>query len=138
MTEVFSDTLYWLALVRPGDSWRGPAERARTTLGLARLVTTDEILAEFLAAVSAGGPLLWRKAVETVRMLLTNPDVTVVAQSRDSFIRALGRYAQREDKEYSLTDCSAMNAMDAAGIRDILTNDHHFEQEGYNVLIQKP
>jgi predicted nucleic acid-binding protein len=36
-----------------------------------------------------------------------------------------------------LTDCSAMNAMDAVGIRDVLTNDHHFEQEGFNVLIKK-
>jgi len=30
-----------------------------------------------------------------------------------------------------------MNAMDAVGTRDILSNDHHFEQEGYNVLIKK-
>jgi hypothetical protein len=29
-----------------------------------------------------------------------------------------------------------MNAMDAAGIRDVLTNDHHFEQDGYRVLIK--
>ena len=28
-----------------------------------------------------------------------------------------------------------MNAMDAEEIRDVLTHDHHFEQEGYNVLI---
>ena len=137
MKHVFADTLYWLAIVRPGDSWQEPAQRASASLGPVRLVTTDEILTEFLAAASAGGRLLRRKAVETVRMLLTNPDVTVVAQSRDTFVHALGRYAQREDKEYSLTDCSAMNAMDADGIRDILTNDHHFEQDGYNVLIKK-
>ena len=28
-----------------------------------------------------------------------------------------------------------MNVMVAEGITDILTNDHHFQQEGYNVLI---
>jgi hypothetical protein len=28
-----------------------------------------------------------------------------------------------------------MNVMDARGIREILTNDHHFEQEGFVVLI---
>lgn len=137
MTQVFADTLYWLAIVRPGDSWRAPAERARASLGDARLVTTDEVLTEFLAAVSGGGSLLRRRAAATVRMLLTDPDVTVVPQSRDTFIQAIGRYAQREDKDYSLTDCSAMNAMDTVGIRDILTNDRHFEQEGYNVLIKK-
>jgi hypothetical protein len=28
-----------------------------------------------------------------------------------------------------------MNAMDAEGLTDVLTNDRHFAQEGYNVLI---
>ena len=28
-----------------------------------------------------------------------------------------------------------MNTMDAEGITDVLTHDHHFEQEGFNVLI---
>jgi predicted nucleic acid-binding protein len=30
-----------------------------------------------------------------------------------------------------------MNAMDAEGIREVLTNDHHFEQEGYTILIRR-
>lgn len=30
-----------------------------------------------------------------------------------------------------------MNVMDAEGIRDVLTSDRHFEQEGYNVLIRR-
>jgi len=63
--------------------------------------------------------------------------VTVLEQSSTTFLRALERYAQREDKEYSLTDCAGMNAMDATGIREVLTNDHHFEQEGYIVLVKK-
>jgi hypothetical protein len=29
-----------------------------------------------------------------------------------------------------------MNAMDAEDIKDVLTHDHHFEQEGYNILIR--
>jgi hypothetical protein len=82
MNQAFADTLYWLAIVRPGDSWREPAQRARAALGPIQLVTTDEVPTEFLAAVSSGGPLLRRKAVETVRILLADPDVTVVAQSR--------------------------------------------------------
>ncbi len=137
MTRVFADTLYWAAIVRPGDPWREPAERARKSLGEAHLVTTDEVLGEFLAALSGGGAVLRQKAVQTVRLLLTDADVTVVEQSRETFLRALDRYAQRDDKKYSLTDCSAMNAMDGAGIREVLTNDHHFEQEGFTVLIKK-
>jgi predicted nucleic acid-binding protein len=60
----------------------------------------------------------------------------VVPQSRESFLRALGRYEERRDKQYSLTDCVSMNVMDSEGILTVLTNDHHFEQEGFVVLIK--
>ena len=70
-----------------------------------------------------------------LKTILNNPNARVVAQSRDSLLRALERFFNRPDRNYSLTDCSSMNAMDAE-ITDVLTNDHHFEQEGYNVLIR--
>ena len=31
-----------------------------------------------------------------------------------------------------------MTAMRDTNIKDILTNDHHFTQEGFNALIQRP
>ncbi|MBI1904179.1 MAG: type II toxin-antitoxin system VapC family toxin [Planctomycetia bacterium] len=132
---MFVDALYWVAIVRPRDQWKGPSRRARAALGNMRLVTTDEVLTEFLAALSRGGPLLRRKAVATVRKILTSPNITVVPQSRESFIKALARYAAREDKGYSVTDCSSMDAMDSLGVHDALTADVHFTQEGYNALI---
>jgi hypothetical protein len=48
----------------------------------------------------------------------------------------MDRFGNRPDKQYSLTDCSYMNVMDAEDIRDVLTNDRHFQQEGFNVLIR--
>jgi predicted nucleic acid-binding protein len=38
---------------------------------------------------------------------------------------------------YSLTDCISMNAMRAEALTEVLTNDHHFEQEGFTVLMRK-
>jgi hypothetical protein len=49
--SVFADTLYWVAITRPGDPWEGPARRAKEALGSVRLVTTDEVLTEFLTLV---------------------------------------------------------------------------------------
>lgn len=137
MKVVFADTLYWVAIAKPGDPWAEPAKRAKTALGPTRLVTTDEVLAEFLAALSAGGSDLRRAAAQMVRAIQANPNVKVAPQTRATFLAALARYEARLDKQYSLTDCSSMNAMDAEGIREVLTNDHHFEQEGYAVLIRK-
>jgi len=99
-------------------------------------VTTDEVLSEFLTALSSGGPQVRTRAVNTVRRILANADITVITQSHDSFLKALDRYSSRTDKQYSLTDCSSMNAMAAVGITEALTDDHHFEQEGFTVLIR--
>jgi predicted nucleic acid-binding protein len=136
MRKVFADTLYWLATVRPRDTYAEAAQEARELIGACLIVTTDEVLCEFLTAMAGAGPTLRARAVDIVRDLLDGRDVAVLAQSRGSFLRALDRFSRRLDKTYSLTDCSSMNAMDAEGIRDILTCDRHFEQEGYNVLIR--
>ena len=55
---VFADTAYWIAVFRPTDPWAEAARAARLRLGRIRLLTLDEVLAEFLAALSAGGPLV--------------------------------------------------------------------------------
>ncbi len=47
-------------------------------------------------------------------------------------------YEARSDKGYSLTDCRSMNALRDLGISDVLTNDHHFTQEGFSILFPGP
>ena len=58
----------------------------------------------------------------------------VVEQSRQSFLRGLDLYRRRPDKGYSLTDCVSMATMRSLGIRDVLTADDHFRQEGFVLL----
>lgn len=136
-SPVFADTCYWIALAMPRDKWRDAAREAQARLGGARLVTTEEVLSEFLTAVSKEGPLLRRRAVEMVRRILASPNVRVLPQSHDSFLRGLDLYARRLDKGYSLVDCISMNAMRDEGLVEALTNDRHFGQEGFEVLIRE-
>ena len=72
-----------------------------------------------------------------VRAILSNPNVKVVPQTHAAFLNALAFYEQREDKEYTLTDCISMNAMRSESLTEVLTNDHHFDQEGFTILIKK-
>ena len=125
MRPVFADTVYWIATALPNDQWHAAAQEARRRLGQVELVTTDEVLTEFLAALSK------------VRAILSGSNVRVIPQSRSSFTKALDRYEDRGDKEYSLQDCASMNVMEAESITQILTNDHHFEQEGFTVLMKR-
>ena len=137
MRPVFADTVYWIATAMPNDQWRAAAREARQRLGHVELVTTDEVLTEFLAALSRGGPRIRLAAAQTVRAMLSGSNVRVIPQSRESFSKALDRYEARRDKAYSLQDCVSMNVMETESITQILTNDHHFEQEGFTVLMKR-
>ena len=137
MRTVFADTVYWIAIARPKDPWQDAAKKAHEQLGSVRLVTTDEVLTEFLAALSKGGPDLRRTAAKMVRTILTNANIKVVPQSRDFFQKGLSHYEARYDKGYSLQDCISMNVMKSELIVEILTNDHHFGQEGFTVLMKR-
>lgn len=135
MKTVFADSLFWIALVKPEDQWAKAAKTAKSNLGNVLIVTTDEVLTEFLAALSSGKRMR-KQAGKMVRAILANPNVRVVPQTRDSFLKGLTLYESRGDKKYSLTDCISMNVMKAESLIEALTHDRHFEQEGFTVLIK--
>ena len=131
------DSLFWIALQLPRDQWRDNVLDARNLLDDdVRLVTTTDVLSEFLAAVSRSGPVIRREAVTTVQDILSDPEITVVPQSSDMFVRGLALYERRADKRYSLTDCISMCVMRERGIIEVLTHDRDFESEGFVCLIR--
>jgi predicted nucleic acid-binding protein len=132
---VFADTFYWIALSNPAES------RHRSVLALdAKMVgqlilTTDEVLSEFLTFF-AGDRWLRERAIATVKGLARNRRVHIVPQTRESFQAGFDLYASRPDKGYSLTDCISTQTMRREGLTDVLTNDKHFEQEGFRALFR--
>ncbi len=50
--------------------------------------------------------------------------------------RGLKLYAQRPDKDWSLTDCISFLVMSDEVLTDALTGDHHFEVAGFNALLK--
>ena len=89
---------------------------------------------EVLNFLPEHGPLWRGKAATMVHRTRSDPDVDVLPQTRADFDAALALYEARPDKEYSLTDCRSMVALRALGITEVLTNDHHFTQEGFTIL----
>ncbi len=136
MRLVFADTLYWGAALHPHDQYRAQVVSAREALGEVHLVTTDEVLTELLDGLAQRGTHLREAAARAARTILDDQRVTVHAQSRESFLAGLRLYEQRNDKGYSLVDCISMTTMRRQGILEILTNDHHFIQEGFRVVLR--
>ena len=134
---VFADTSYWIARNNRRDQWHQSALDAFDRLGPnERIVTTDEVLTEFLTGMSKGGAHYRQRTAAAVRAIYDDPNVEVIDQSRQTFFDGLDLYARRPDKEYSLQDCVSMNVMERMGIDDALTNDRHFEQEGFRALMR--
>jgi predicted nucleic acid-binding protein len=135
MRRVFADAQYWVALLNDRDQGHAAARAATRALRGIPLVTTEDALSEVLAFFCEGGPHLRQLASSTVRGLFANPSISVVPQSHQSFLDGLTLYEARQDKDYSLTDCTSMNVMRREGIKEMLTADAHFEQEGFIKLL---
>jgi uncharacterized protein len=131
---LFADAFYWVALILPRDSQHVRVLSFSQSLRAVSIVTTDEVLTEVLNHFSHFGSY-WRfKAAELVRDLRRDAQITVLPQTRTDFDAALALYEARLDKEYSLVDCRSMVAMRSLGLTEVLSNDRHFEQEGFTVL----
>jgi uncharacterized protein len=138
LPTVFADTFYWLAVARPRDPWHAASRRWAKTNASTRIVTTDEVLTEFLNAMAGAGPAGRAYAAATLHDIRNDPNVNVLPQTRTDFDAALTLYEARPDKGYSLTDCRSMLAMRALGLSEVLSNDHHFTQEGFTILFPGP
>lgn len=136
MRGVFADAFYWISLVNPKDKWNNAVKTVSRGIGPASFFTTDEVLSEFLTFYSGFGPYMRNEAGVLVHKIRSNPEIRVLPQTRLSFDSGLLLYESRLDKEYSLTDCISMETMRHHGLHEVLTNDHHFEQEGFTILIK--
>ncbi|MDP9361124.1 MAG: PIN domain-containing protein [Acidobacteriota bacterium] len=128
----FVDTWFVIGAFDRFDTANRAVRQLGDRLSGAELVTHDAVLMEFLAFVSGSGAMNRRAAVQFVRD--TALRYTVLPAGRELFVRALDLYDNRTDKEYSLVDCMSMVVMKERSIRHVLTNDHHFRQEGFEVV----
>ena len=133
MKEVFADTFYFLALANPEDRAHARAKAAfEDSSGL--LVTTAWVLTEVgntLCRLSHR-----RKFLSLLALLRGNSAAITAPATHDLFERGLALYAERPDKEWSVTDCISFVVMKQRGIRDALTGDRHFEQAGFRALLK--
>jgi predicted nucleic acid-binding protein len=98
VNRVFADTLFWGALVYPRDQYHDRAAAFARLRRDPQLVTTEEILAEFLDGLAHRGRALRQLATRTVDAILENSEVTVHRQTHESFLAALELYRHRHHR----------------------------------------
>jgi uncharacterized protein len=97
-------------------------------------VTTDWVLTEIGDALA--NPVDRVHFAPFVEKLRSNPFVTIVPFSTELFDWGIALYAERRDKDWSLTDCTSFVVMQDHGITDALTGNRHFEQAGFRRLLE--
>ena len=135
MQRLFADTFYWIALANPADASHHTARAFDLTNSGTALITTDEVLSEFLNYFSDAGERKRSIVVGMFEEAMKHPAIEVLPQTRQSLLRGLDLYKARSDKSYSVTDCISMVTMRQRNITDVLTHDRHFAQEGFTVLL---
>jgi predicted nucleic acid-binding protein len=128
----FADSWFFIANIDRSDAHHSRARRLAELALTGSIMTHDAVLTEVLAFFSAEGPSLRAAAAATVRTAMR--DFSVISPDRSLFLRALDWYERRSDKKYSHVDCMSMVVMHERGLTHVLTNDHHFEQEGFNIV----
>lgn len=129
MRSYFVDTWFFIAHLDRFDSHHRQALRIEREVSGADLVTHEHVLSEVLSYFADAGADARLRGAAMVRRTLRH--MTVVTPN---IRRALDLYEARPDKAYSLVDCMSMLIMRDRGITHVLTNDHHFTQEGFTIL----
>jgi uncharacterized protein len=70
VNTVFADTFYWITLALPAD-----ASYAKATQIKARIITTDEVLGEYLNFFSNARQYLRRQVSASLPIILRDPTV---------------------------------------------------------------
>src|SRR5262249_56189765 len=85
MRPLFADTFYWIALLNRRDAWYRRVVAFSRTLGTHSFVTTEWVLAEFLAFYSAAGEVTRQRAAAKTREILQEPRIHVLPPSPPPF-----------------------------------------------------
>ena len=135
MKETFADTSHFVAVLHPSDQLHEKAVAVEGSLISTRLITTDFVLVEVLNYFSEFREYFKTRIARAVKIILSESEIQIIECSREEFLKGFEFYNSRLDKGYSLTDYVSINIMRERNINEILTNDDHFEQEGFRILL---
>lgn len=136
MRTFFADAAYWVAMINPHDDLHRRAISVSRALDDCRFVTTEMVLTEVLNFFAERGATPRRVASNLVQRLRHDHNTRVVPQTSAQFDDAAQLYRDRNDKEWSHTDCASFRVMEKEGIAEALTYDRHFEQAGFKALLR--
>jgi len=138
MSNLFVDTSGWGNLVDRSQPFH---TLAATLYRLARqqnysILTTNYIIAELVALLTSPLRLTRLQIITFIQSLKQSPYINILHIDAATDAQAWQLLISREDKNWSLVDCSSFVVMRQRNITEALTNDTHFEQAGFVRLLK--
>ncbi len=134
MSAIFADTSFYIAFANPRDTWHRPAVAAGASWR-GDIVTSEYVLLELGNSLS--GPADRPVFLRMLQMIREDRKTTVVPASSTLLQSGVELFADRPDKEWSLTDCLSFTIMRSRTLSAALTCDRHFAQAGFQVLMTR-
>lgn len=138
MSKIFVDTSGWANFFDTDEPFHGQArsiyENARN-IGT-RLVTTNYVIAELVSLLTSPFCISRPRIIEYIEGIKQSSAVELIHIDEGLDNRAWNLFTERDDKKWSLVDCSSFIVMQENGISEALTSDHNFEQAGFVRLLK--
>ena len=137
VTELFCDTSGWGNLVDPTQ----PFHTLATNLYRSardhdrKVITTNYVISELVALFTSPLRIPRSTTIAFIETLKSSPYINVIHIDRTLDQEAWELLANRQDKVWSLVDCSSFVVMKQRSIVEALTTDHNFEQAGFTRLL---
>lgn len=137
MPDLFADTAGWGHLVDRTQRYHAQAAsvyRSRREQH-DRFITSNYVLLEVVALLTSPLHIPRPKVVAFVEGLKAAPHVEIVHVDAALHERAWQLLKERQDKAWSLVDCSSSVIMQQHSLTEAFTTDPHFEQAGFIPLL---
>jgi uncharacterized protein len=136
--DVFADTAGWAHLLDASQEHHAFASSIYQSVRQSnrRFVTTNYVLTELVALFTSPLRLPRTQVVAMINGLKSSRLVRIVHVDEILDAKAWELLSNREDKTWSLVDCSSFVVMQSEGLTDALTTDHHFGQAGFVTLLK--
>lgn len=133
---VFVDSFAWIAAINKSDNYHKSSLNTIDSLlkRKVKLVTSNYVIIETINALSKAE---FRKAViEFVGRLKKSPSVEIIKITDEMYDNAWKLYQERMDKDWGIIDCTSFEVMRIFNIKKTFSNDKHFEQAGFSLMVK--
>jgi predicted nucleic acid-binding protein len=138
MTGILIDTSGWGNMIDPNQPfhhqtvilYRGARQQKH------QILTTNYVITEVVALLTSPLRIPRPQIIAFIQSLKDSPYIQILHIDSETDTQAWKLLSSRQDKAWSLVDCSSFVVMQQNNITEALTNDHHFEQAGFIRLLK--